>query len=129
MSSLDALLARLQSAVTAAPPGFSGETVHVSRRDIVSVIELLELRAPLSPPEAKPTRWWDRVRIGQKLVPYPAWNTTTNDRHRKLGDAAEVLRIDPSSSETGVMFTVGTKFGGTICLDAGWFQNPERAKA
>jgi hypothetical protein len=60
------------------------------------------------------------VKPGQMVTPIPLWNASTRDA--KLATRVEVLDVQPSRSQSGVVFFVKTLKGNILSLDAAWFQ-------
>lgn len=65
--------------------------------------------------------WVYKVAIGDKLIPIPLWNETTQDQF-KMPTPVEVLAIDTASqSQTNMLFLVRLRGGRTRWLDSAWF--------
>jgi hypothetical protein len=71
----------------------------------------------------EPTQWFHSVRVGQVLKPIPLYNHSEREPNR-LPATTEVLEIEACRSQSGIRFKVMTKSGGTVWLDAGWFEPP-----
>lgn len=68
--------------------------------------------------------WFDKIKDGDMLRPYPAWNASER-QHNQLTDPVKVLWVRSKKvSQSGVVFGVATKSGIVRELDAGWFLPP-----
>lgn len=71
--------------------------------------------------------WALTVKRGDLLRPKALWNQT--DQMRRLSDPVEVRAVHiGAGSQTGVTFCVWTVGGGSIWIDAGWFERPDQAR-
>ncbi len=70
--------------------------------------------------------WGRRVKTGDFLTPIPLWNQTSRETVQ-LPESCKILAIREASCGSGFLFEVHTINGGSIWLDADWFENPRKA--
>lgn len=81
------------------------------------------LYAAVMQEEEAPVRWYDTVKVGDILRPWPGWNCNEQNPRRMLPEYCEVLGIDRTRAcASGVRFAVCSSDGLVLLIDAGWFE-------
>ena len=74
------------------------------------------------------TKWFKKVKAGDKLRPISDWNKRERIG-QQLPDPVEILQSVEGKSQSRWLFTVRTKDGKERVLDAAWFVEPAKTES